>query len=793
MAEEIAEEIVILEEDVPTQNISLSEEASEEDAELEAKNKKKKIIIISLVAVIVLLIIGGAVAFFMLKKSSHHAAIGMEAEAVAKAQEEVIEPSKLESMIAKADYLYSNGSKEQALVLYKQIAQYSEAISAYNLGVSLLKDEQYKNALEAFEKAIQNNEKRCVSAINAAVCALHLKDETRFNYFLDLAYAYLPQERSSRLYSYYFTLINYYRGNYFEALSALSNPTADDYAKTRDMLSAKIYALLGANREAVDGLKKNYSSADNFTLGILYARNGDLNSATKYLNQAQLDGVEPARSKIALGLIDLKNGYVGGASKSIGEATAKYPNEVYKHYPIKVYLKDSLFDANEAQRRYRKVIIKSKFSDYQKIFYFSPYKIYNANQTIDYIKKGNASIAADNMSEAQDYLSKGTAASSINLGIVASINKALAFKLRESNEMLLSLVAKQPNHSVLHYNLALTYAQLGDMVNANKHFTRSYNLDAKNYISGIYAVMTSQLINKDSKKLFSIIKEVIASEKPSEHIELCKTLMALSEGNLVGTADWLHHNYKTNPLYLTLSTIVAMKQNNMDLAKKHTKELTAMLPDEIIAHLMYIDAHYWELKPKEYARESLAYLRQHPFSFRDLYFGAYITRYLYIQQALMTGQLYYLRKQLQEALVSTQNDTRELTAALALASLYDRAFEDSFVLYNDLIDNKKVTDAQTLMLGAVASTAANQHQNAIALLELCKLKTPNDIDSKYALGLLYLEAKNNHGAIAQLSKITVNHFDSDYFTFDIDVKDILDERENTSAPAEANVTSQKPQ
>ena len=42
MAEEITEEIVILEEDVPTQNISLSEEASEEDSQLEAKKKKKK-------------------------------------------------------------------------------------------------------------------------------------------------------------------------------------------------------------------------------------------------------------------------------------------------------------------------------------------------------------------------------------------------------------------------------------------------------------------------------------------------------------------------------------------------------------------------------------------------------------------------------------------------------------------------------------------------------------------------------------------------------------------------------
>jgi len=160
------------------------------------------------------------------------------------------------------------------------------------------------------------------------------------------------------------------------------------------------------------------------------------------------------------------------------------------------------------------------------------------------------------------------------------------------------------------------------------------------------------------------------------------------------------------------------------------------------------------------------------FHFNDLYFGPYITRYLYIQESLITGKLYYLREQLKAVLESTKESVHELTSALALASLYDKAFEESFTLYNQLIDDLRVRDAHTLFLGAVASTAANHHANAIALLELSKMKNPLFLESRYALGLLYMEVKNNQGAAIQLSKVGNNGFNSEYFNFEID-RDLL--------------------
>lgn len=778
MPEETQPEEIIIIEDSDAAAEAESDESHAQD-EAESKSKKKKIIIISAAAAILLLLTAGG-AFYFIKKKSHK-----KEEVVAEKIEhkngektiEHIEPSKLENMIAKADYLYANGSKIQALELYEKIAQYSEAISAYNLGVAQLKDGQHKNALEAFKKAIQNNEKRCVSAINAAVCSLFLKDEEGFNYYINLAYAYLPQERASKLYSYYYALVNYYKGNYYEALSALKHPSSKDYAKSQELLGAKIDALLGNNHTAINSLEKNQSGHDDFALGLLYARVGDLKTATKKFNEAIKKNIEPMKTKIALGFVHLKNGQMREASKEIESATDKYGQEVYKDYPLLVSLKESLFDSQKAQLRYRTIINKSKSTDYQKIFYFSPYRVFNANQTINYIRKGNANIFIDNDASAQEYLAKGATSSSVNMGIVKAIQKALSFRLREANEMLQKLVEVQPKHSILHYNLALTYAQMGNMIDANKHFIRSYNLDAKNYLSGIYAVMTSQLISKDSTKLLSIIKEVIAAEEFNENIDLYKTLIYLAEGNVVSTADWLDRNYKQSPLYLALDVILAIKQNRVEMAQKSAKKLTVLLPDEIISHLLYIDAHFGDLKPKEYAKEVMNYLKNQKFSYNDLYYGAHITRYLFIQQNLITGKLYYLREQLKAALASANGQAHELTSALALASLYDKAFEESFVLYNNLIDNLKVNDFQTLLLGAVASVAASHHENAMALLELSKIKNPNSLESRYALGLLYIEAKNNKGATVQFSKIEQTNFNSEYFDFDINLRKLLIEKE----------------
>jgi len=263
---------------------------------------------------------------------------------------------------------------------------------------------------------------------------------------------------------------------------------------------------------------------------------------------------------------------------------------------------------------------------------------------------------------------------------------------------------------------------MGNMKSAHKHFLRSYYLDAKNYLSGVYAVMTSQLIDEENSKMKSILKDSINQEDPSESITLYKTLLNISENNILSSIDWLDNQYSQRPLYLCMDVLISLRLNRLDYAKKSANKLSILLPHDILPHMLYIDAHYSKLNDEKYAREVFKYLKNLKLNYKDLYFGPAISRYLYTQQSLITGRLYFLREQLKDTMATTSEPLYELTSTLAFASLLDKAYEESYTLYNQLIDELKVRDANTLFLGAVASTAAGHHENAIALLELANLK-----------------------------------------------------------------------
>jgi predicted Zn-dependent protease len=772
---ELEEKIIIIDD---SEGIEDAHNLEYENTQQATKSKKKAIIFIGIAILLLSIIIVLVLSIASKDENDMSMDVGFLDEKLSKKKKIVVEPSKLENMIAKANYLYLNDSKEKALSLYATIAQYSEAISQYNLGVAQLKNEQYKLAIKTFSKAIRNDEKRCVSAINAAVCSLHLKDEESFRYYIDLAYAHLPYEINSPLYSYYYTLISYYNQDYLGALNALKNSTSNEYPTIQKNLSAKINALYGNDYVAIEAMEKNLDDLDDFSLGLLYARVGDFILAINHLDKAIMKNVQPIKAQLALGLINIKLGHLQKAAHQINNMTAKYPDEVYTHYPIKVKLHDSLFDTQKAQYRYRNFILNSKNTIYQKIFAFSPYKIFNANQTISYIRKGNANMYIDNIKAAKEYLSNSSSASSVNIGIIKAIKKAQELKIREANEEFQALVKIQPKHSVLQYNLALTYAQMGNLKKAHEHFLRSYYLDAKNYLSGVYALMCGELINIDNQKLKSIINDSINYEEQSEEKDLYKTLLYISDNNYISAVGWLDRDYKQRPLYLVLDVLIALKLDKPAVAKKASTTLTILLPQEILPHLLYIDSHFSEEKPKKYARKVLNYLKKQTFKYTDLYYGPYITRYLYIQETLITGRLYFLRTQLKRKLESTADNIYEIESSLALASLFDKQFEESYTLYNHLIDELKVRDAYTLFLGAVASTAADHHENAIALLELSKLKNKNLYESRFALALLYLEIKNNEGAVIQLSKITKEGFRSAFFDFNINNNELFFKKNN---------------
>ncbi len=687
-----------------------------------------------------------------------------------------IETSKLEKMITKANYLYAHGNQPEALKLYEKIALYSEAISQYNLGVAQLKEREYPKALERFKLAISKGEHRCVSAINAAVCALNMNDREKFQYYIDLAYAYLPYETKSPLYNYYFALIHYYRGFYLEALSALEHPSSEEYHLEQRNLKAKIDALYANYYDAIAALESPYFQKDAASLGTLYANIGDLTLAKKYLSDAIMENPGGFKEQVALAYVELKSGLLDDGGKLLQTLSDMYPTEVYKPYPITVHLQEQLFNPDYAQTLYRNRALQDRNIAYQKLFYFAPYKVFNAKQTISYIRKGNANIYIDDISSAKEYLKKSANVSGINYGIAQAIQKALSFRLKEAEELLLTLHEQHPKHSILNYDLGLVFAQSGDFVNAHDYFLKSYYLDADNYLSGIFALMCSQLIGQVNPKLRAIIKENLSQEDQSEAFELYRTLLEFSQNNFVGTLPWLEKDYKERPLYLMLNILIAQRVDRYEKAKEYSNKLVLLQPHDIVPHIIYADTHFSKLKNRAYAKKLLSYLAKQSFTYDDLYFGPFITRYLYARISLITGRLYPLEQRLKEKLETTTESPTSIMQALALISIYSQKFENAYLLYNQLIDEHKIQDPLTLFLGAVASIGANHHANGIALLELAKLKNPNFMESRYALGLLYMERHNFEGAGIQFQHIGNSGFSSQYFNFSIDTDKLLFEK-----------------
>jgi len=280
MAEQ-EEEIVIIQEDEAAAQPSVEEVEEENTNDEDEAEKKKQLLIFAVLAGVLVLLLAVLAVVIVLKvknKKQNHTISTTAIEKKLQTDKVKIKPSKLEHLIAKANYLYTNGQKQQALKIYEYIAQYSEAISQYNLGVARLKNKQYKDALQSFNLAIQNGEKRCVSAINAAVCSLYLDNKEDFEYYLNMAKAYLPNEIKSPLYAYYYSLIKFYSQNYYEALTSIDKTNSPEYLEQTKKLKAQLSALFQSNYPAIEALE-DINHNNYFSRALLYARVGDLTLA----------------------------------------------------------------------------------------------------------------------------------------------------------------------------------------------------------------------------------------------------------------------------------------------------------------------------------------------------------------------------------------------------------------------------------------------------------------------------------------------------------------------------------
>jgi len=762
---EAPEEIVSLE-SIANEGVLQDESIPEP---IPVKKSNKKLFIIAGVVALVLIILIVVLLVILLKKDKKE---NIDAASIVKNiennyQTQNFGASKIDEMINKANQLYERGNKFEALKIYENIAVYNQSLSNYNLGVSQMKQERCDEAIISFNKAITDRENTAVSAINAAVCSLELNNTKNFNYYIGLADSFLQYENNSPLYSYYYALINYYKGNYYEALQALSHPNTADYKNEYAYLSAKILSLLGDDERAIAKLESQKAFKADFTLAQLYSRLGKYDKARDYLTKASKNTPNIDLIKMTEALIDLKTSDYGDAAafiKDVYDYNASLPSKIYK---IKTILKPDLFDVSLAQAHFSDDMFFDRTRRYETLFYFAPYKVFDAKQSIEQIRKGGVSVFLDDTSAANDYLSQSAAASKVNAKLSEAIAKALSYRLKEANKEFEELASTYPSHSILQYNLALSYAQLGNFSLAAKHFIASYHQDVNNHLAGIFGAICLDINRNLNPKLIEEIGENLENDKSLKPVNLYASLLSLVSGNQSAMIRWLEEPKEQTMLNLAFDIIIAKVTNNNELMAKKADELLKILPNDIIANILNFISKNKEQNIKEYAKAIQIYFNGKQLDSNAFYHGADIIKKQYIKLLQISGLLTRERDKLRAELKNAPKNIN-LIQTLAYVDIFTNDFEESYKLYNQAIDEFKVNDASTLFLASVAATGAGKVSNAIALLELTKLNDASAIENRIALGLMYQQIDNIKAALIQYSKIGNVEYESEFYDFEID-------------------------
>ncbi|AQW80471.1 paralysed flagella protein B [Campylobacter pinnipediorum subsp. pinnipediorum] len=776
----MAEDEVVLkppsEDDKPDELVSIEslqeDDDQNEEQEQEQKQKepfltKKKIIIFAGIGIFILLLIVILIVVLSKKDKKQN----FDTNQLVKQIEQNyptkdFEASKIDDMISKANELYERGDKFQALKIYENIATQSQSLSSYNLGVSQMKQGKCDEAIESFLKAIHNKENTTVSAINAAVCSLDLNNTQNFKYYIDLAESFLQDESNSPLYNYYYALINYYKGNYIEALHALSHPSGDHYKDKYLYLSGKILTMLGRYKEAIQKLESQKEFDVNLTLSQLYARLAIYDKARQYLEKASKNTTNPDFLRMTGALIDLKTGYYANSATLIDEVykiDKTLPGKIYK---IKTILNPELFDINIAQKHFENDMFFDKVKRYETLFYFAPYKVFDAKQTIQRIRKGGINIFLDDTTSANDYLQNTQLLSSVNIELSNAIANALNFKLKESNMDFIKLVSIYPKHSILHYNLALTYAQLGNFSMAFKHFATSYHLDPTNYLAGVFHAICADITNNLNPKFISELSKNLRNDTNIQRPNIYNSLLDLIAQNQSSMIRYLEESKDESTLNLAFEIIIAKMSSRDEVMKEKTAKLLELMPNDIVSNILNFIANYDTDDIKTYALNIQKYFKNKDLNEDSFYNGASIIKKQYTKLLQISGLLFYERDKIIQKLKNAPSNVN-LLQTLAYMQLFTNEFDKSFEIYNILIDNFKVEDPSTLFLASVAATGANKSANAIALLELTRISDPDAIENRIALGFLYQEIDNIKAAMLQYSRVGNTDHKNEFYDFSI--------------------------
>ena len=751
----------------------LADASAKIDTNLEVEQNNKLLYILIIILLLGILILGGIFFYIYTKKKDTQKTKEVNAtEIVQNITQKVTrqkENTKVQQWLKEAKKLYDEGKKEEALKVYEKIGHFNRALSFFNIGVAKLKDANYTDAIKAFDKASFDDSLKCESALNAAVCAYNLKNKPLFENYLHLAKKYLIFKQNSPLYSYYQTLIQYYQNAFVEALVAIKHPTSDFYQNKQLFLGAKIYTSFEESQNAITMLEKADQPKNFFTLGLLYANIGQFSIAASYFQKAIDIKDHKKQAQMALTLAQNKLGNLETSAKLL-QVLDQNDSDAASIYPIKVTLKKSLFDPTIAQKEFQNRLFLDKIYKYSLLFYYAPYKLSIYQNGFKQIQKGAKKIDIDKTKSALNYLQNSMNIAQIDIQIGEAIKDTLSHHLYKAQDIFKAALKRYPWDAILHYNLGLTYAQMFNFKEAYKEFSKATTLDTKLYEAIIFRSLCAQLINKDSNipnlqniyDLLSVSSDKKYAQRITALINITKGTMALSNGYLD----------PKQTIDIAINLIFAFDRGEKIAYKENAINLKTKVPKDIVANILYIDAFEDKTDIKAYAKAIQNKLTINKLDFTPLYFGETLPREMYISMLNIAGTVHILFKNLQDQ-KNQYNQSIAYNQSLALSAIYAQKFQYAYDHYNKLIDEKKQNDSHTLFLAAVAAIASDHHANAIALLELAKLTDPSNFESRYALGILYQEAKNLRGAIIQYKKIGDSDFHSKYFTFYINSKSHL--------------------
>ncbi|WP_104578267.1 tetratricopeptide repeat protein [Helicobacter felis] len=688
---------------------------------------------------------------------------------------------EINALITKADLLYHQGQRQEALKIFSDISQQSSSIANHNLGVIKMHEHDYTGALKAFNQAIASKQNVSINAINAMVASFYLNNMDLYTRYLRLTMQSLPEVANQPIYAYAYSLGLYYGGHYFETLSTLNHSNSVIFKPMRQRLASKIYLLFGDTQNALNSLGEVATPKDDKALGLLYARLGHYREALRHLERYIDHFPHDLSTYMAKELIYLKMGNFPQASGALSFLQQQAKNDANKlkilsdTYPIAPILNARFFDIDTVRRDFWTNNFRQSIGlpIYRIFFYYAPFKLINVKKGLEAIQEGVFFVDTSGSKDfdgALKSIENGKNMSISDQYTIEALKEIGHSHLRSAMHQLKRALQVNPNNAVSHYNLGLVYAQLDDFNDASFHFRKSYHLDSHNILAGIFAVIAGRLNYEDMsvflKNLTADFQAMDFSNK-TDRAFLNSFIAYLNDASNDDLA-WLSDVKKPLKIYYALNVAYANKAHNKDRLIQSFKALKIMQPDNMLTNLFYQMMLKYRADIKQML-EAYALLTNKSMNIEELVHGPLLARKMYIYLGFVTGLLNQQEQELTTRLSVTRDEdlSTDLMRMLGLLSIFQKKYEKAVGIFTFLIDKRKETSAEPLLLASLAYIALKRYGDAALLLEFAKTKLPGNYDVRYGLGLLYQRMGNFEASLNHFGAIKDSDFQSIYLDFAI--------------------------